>query len=391
MPKNCYAFIDESGSPDLNTEKPGNRRHYIICAIKIIEDELQSLTDSVEDIRKRHFQTGEIKSSSVSQKKGSRRARILTDIQSLNFSYYALVVDKEKLYKDSGLAFKKSFIKFFSGRVCSEIMANHETAHIIADTHGYPEFQSELQNYIEGKKDLFTETSTFKTLDSKDSVLVQLADFIAGTISHIYEKTASAEVKEAYRNLTNKCTKLDPWTTHPNELEVHHEPTGIDNEIKNHAIRQARIFINNNQSSSDPDIKKQVVCLSHMLLDATFNNQNSYISTYELRAHLASLGLETSEQAIRSSIIAKLRDAGVIIASSQKGYKIPQCFSDIKDFIERVDGIVIPLLQRLNKARFSYLQESNNGIDIITGTKYLHLEKILRLLEDEIKAPPHLL
>lgn len=391
MANHCYAFIDESGSPDLDTTKSGNRRHYIICAIKITEDSLKNLTESVEDIRKRNFQKGEIKSSSVSPKKGSRRAKILSEIQNLDFSYYALVVDKERLFKDSGLAFKKSFIKFFSGKVCSTLMSHHETAHIIADTHGYPEFQIELKNYIEGKKDLFTETSTFRTLDSKSHVLVQLADFIAGTTSHIYEKTASQEVKEAYRSLVEKCVKLDSWTSHPNQSERHYDPTGIDDEIKYHAIRQARIFINNNQNTSDPDIKKQVICLNQILINAIFNSQTDYTSTYELRSYLSAVGLETTEQAIRSTIIAKLRDAGVIIASSQKGYKIPQSFSDMKDFIERVDGIVIPLLQRLNKARFSYLQESNNKIDIITGTKYLNLEKILRLLENEIKLPPHLL
>lgn len=47
--------------------------------------------------------------------------------------------------------------------------------------------------------------------------------------------------------------------------------------------------------------------------------------TTEIIAHLKDSGLgEVNGQRIRSSGVAKLRDAGVIISSAVKGYKIPK-------------------------------------------------------------------
>ena len=93
-----------------------------------------------------------------------------------------------------------------------------------------------------------------------------------------------------------------------------------------------------------------------------------------------------NEQAIRSAIIAPLRDKGVLISSCSKGYKIPRAHSDLLDFIHRVDSQVVPLLDRLNKARNSYLMGSRGEFDLLTGLKFPLLVSLLKTLEEQNKA-----
>ena len=104
--------------------------------------------------------------------------------------------------------------------------------------------------------------------------------------------------------------------------------------------------------------------------------------TTEIMAHLKDSGFgEVSGQRIRSSGVAKLRDAGVIISSAVKGYKIPQTRTDINDFLERASGIVIPLLERVKKAREVYRLSSRGEYDIVTAANLTELAKLLASLE----------
>ncbi|WP_417154125.1 hypothetical protein, partial [Rikenella microfusus] len=80
--------------------------------------------------------------------------------------------------------------------------------------------------------------------------------------------------------------------------------------------------------------------------------------------------------------IAKLRDNGVIIASSSHGYKIPMNKNDIYDFVNRSSLIIHPMIARLNKARNTILQVSRNEIDILNEKEYAILKKMVELFSD---------
>jgi hypothetical protein len=83
--------------------------------------------------------------------------------------------------------------------------------------------------------------------------------------------------------------------------------------------------------------------------------------------------------------IAKLRDADVIITSAAKGYKIPQTRADINDFLERASGIVVPLLERVKKARDVYRLSSRGEYDIVSAnlTELAGLLAALEAFEDD--------
>jgi len=59
-----WAFLDESGDPNLDVEA-GATTHFVAAAVIVPEAHLEKLRTDIEAVRVRHFQTGKIKSSSV--------------------------------------------------------------------------------------------------------------------------------------------------------------------------------------------------------------------------------------------------------------------------------------------------------------------------------------
>lgn len=91
------AYIDEYGAFGFQMDKPNVSTHFIITAIIVQEKDVQDITSKVENIRKKYFQKGEIKSSKVGRNH-SRRKQILDEINQLPFRIFALVVDKKLIF-----------------------------------------------------------------------------------------------------------------------------------------------------------------------------------------------------------------------------------------------------------------------------------------------------
>ena len=56
-----FAFVDESGNHDLATEKDGTTNYFIVQAVIIPTEERSELEASMENIRIKYFNSGEIK------------------------------------------------------------------------------------------------------------------------------------------------------------------------------------------------------------------------------------------------------------------------------------------------------------------------------------------
>lgn len=89
------------------------------------------------------------------------------------------------------------------------------------------------------------------------------------------------------------------------------------------------------------------------------------------------------DQAFRMRIIGKLRDKGVIIASSQKGYKIPSKQAELYDFINHDAKIVIPMLARLKKCRDLVKLGTANELDLLDHPEYRQLQVFFDSLPEE--------
>jgi len=359
-------------------------KYFIVCAVIINEENFLSLSKQVEEVRKKYFQTGEMKSSTVRDRDShKRRIKILNSLLELDFKFYAVAVEKDLLRRDGGFPYKKSFLKFINGLLYQQLFENFPVIKVYADEHGGNEFKESFRKYIEKhhKPDLFWESELY-LVPSHNNILVQLADFLVGTLAKIYEGKSNPALNEAYKLLLKKALDVKEW---PTRYQTYFTPDQTSKEydrfIHTHALSKAEIFIEKYRENKDDDTKLQVCTLSHLVFQSRLSATKEYISTKNLLLHLESCGFtNVSEQAIRSTIISKLRDKDVIIASSNRGYKIPRCYEDLFDFVERVNSQVLPLLERLNKARNSYLLASKDEVDLLKGPNYPEIVEFLEAL-----------
>lgn len=367
-----YAFIDETGAFGFNFKQEGCSQYFIICAVIVKESDLPTLTAEVERIRARHFQTGEMKSSKVGRKH-SRRQRILEELKMLPYNIYVFVCDKKQIGEQHGLRFKKTFYKFLNNIVYQELQIAFPRLTIVADGVGGNEFQKSFKEYMSKKEvspiNLFGEG--YRDIeDSKEKVLIQLADFIVGCISFDYEPDKISHTTDScnYRSILDK--KILLLRTYPESFVSYTPPEqtldcNYDHTIAEISYRQAVAFREKHKETNDEFVQRQIVVLDYLLFRFMNLSLRHYIPTKELQQQLRFRGFdEISTQIFRTKIIARLRDEKVIISSSKGGYKLPSTRQELVDFISLGKNIVTPLLSRLHACHDTVKLGTNGELDL---------------------------
>lgn len=173
----------------------------------------------------------------------------------MNFRFYAVCVNKSRIIKDGGLQYKKSFMKFINGLLYNQLFKSVKNITIYADDHGNSDFINSFENYITKNHipDLFFE-SKIEIVDSKNQILVQLADFLVGTTAKLYEEKVSGVVRDSFlRFIQNRRIRIDEWPPKfETELPANNSSTEIDSQISNISLLRASEFLKSNFNSSDP-------------------------------------------------------------------------------------------------------------------------------------------
>ncbi len=213
---------------------------------------------------------------------------------------------------------------------------------------------------------------------------IQVADFFAGTVAHIYEGKASNDVVEVYKNiLRNQTLGLLEWPPKYQSLipPPMSESAYADYQVHQQALKQADQFLAKIGDHPNGDECLQLCILDYLRFRSEFVS-DEYVSTEDIAKHLVNRGFQgLGDQKIRSSGIAKLRDCEVIIASATKGYKIPRSRADINDFLELASSQILPLLDRVKKARDVYRLSSLGEYDILAEDQFAQIRKLLLSLE----------
>lgn len=378
-----YAFCDESGAFGFDFEKENVSTHFLIAAIIIDEEKLSSVLSGAEEIRKQHFQKGEMKSSKIGNNM-SRRIRVLDDLMKLDFNIYLFVADKRKIYEQSGLRIKKSFYKFLNQYVYRELRQNFQKLKIVADETGSNEYMASFSQYVKEKNPPLTlfDEFFFSFDDSKLGVLIQIADIICGSLSFCYD-----EHKKKKANGTNFKSFLASKILHIEEFPVDYSRFSVDRRYQNESedditianicFRAAMAYKERYETKKvEEDVQKQLIVLNYLLFRFVNNSIRTYIPTRELLSCLERHGYgQISTQSFRTNVIAKLRDRGVIISSSSQGYKIPAKLKEIEDFIIHGKNIIEPMLARLRRCYDTIRTGSNGSIQVMDGSQYAYLKK----------------
>jgi biotin operon repressor len=379
-----YAFIDESGDPSLEIEKDGVSNYYVIGAILISGvANLANCRKEANQIRLNHFGIGEIKSSSVG-KNIKKRKTILNDLNKLPLRFYAFVLDKKNIYKDSGLKFKKSYIKYSHGRLYKRLYKSFTNLHIVADEHGHPEFMDSFKLYLEKnyQQNLF-DHKDFSFSNSNEEILIQIADFLSGSVQRIFSKKDPRDTFNEFSDITIMLEKWPPSSENLDYMEGLESKEKFDNTVAQQGIMQARSFIDSSSSGKDEDIESQVETVRYLLYKYELNPYD-YISTKEILNHLnQTRDAVLKEHRFRSHVIARLRNSGVIIASGSNGYKLPSCSKDMDTYVSLVNTQTIPYLKRLSFARRQLILATKGNYEIIPKEKYPELLKCIESIEDD--------
>lgn len=381
-------YIDEFGAYGFSPKAQNQTSHFILVAVIVQDEDCDGLEESVEEIRRKYFQSGEIKSSSLKgNENGHRRRRIiLSKLIGLPFKVFILSVDKHKLWDTSGMVKnKKVFYEFFNQFLYKELRKNFSHLEFLYDAVGSHEYADSFLNYVRKKSQRITlfDDYDYQVADSKTSVLIQLADFIAGSVSFSIDevKKRKALGNDYLGLLKDHILMIEKF---PQEYATYSPPQIVgsshyDFDIANIAYRRAVDYINQHKEAGDIGYS----VLKYLLFRFMHNSYRKYISTKELIGFLSRMGYENlSTQTFRTKAIAPLRDAGVIIASSKDGYKLPTTKGEVRDFINHSQGIIMPMLSRLDKCLNTIRVGSGGKIDFFNESDFANLKKLINSIDN---------
>lgn len=379
--KNQIAFIDEFGNNGLDFESEGVSTHFIVSAIIVDRSKLPGFESKLEEVRKSNFQTGEMKSSKL-KNNDARRLKVLNELNEIDFHVFSVVIDKREL-KGEGFQYKGSFYKFLHSLVDRELFSVFPDILVVADEHGGQNFKEGFIKYIEKRHipDLFNQ-SEFRFSNSKSDLFVQVADIITGTLARCYETKKLSKNRSKFLSvLKNKITEIrfwppdyKPFAFNPEKDFENYDPT-----ISSLGINLAQQFLEEKRKSDIQFEIDQCACLNYLLFHFKNVNPESYVSTYELINQIDQIRTSNiSMHYFRSKIIAKLRDKGVLIASSNKGYKLPSSKYDLFNFVNHSNSYIEPMIDRLMKCRNKVKLATKNELDLLDQEEFKYLKMIIK-------------
>src|SRR5690606_4245503 len=284
--KKVIAFADEFGNNSFDFDKQGS--HFIIASIIINEDDINEIYVQLEAIRKKFFQSGEIKSSKVKDNH-KRRILILRELNKVNFSVYAVIIDKRKLFGE-GFKYKQSFYKYLNGILYKELYRTFPQLELKVDEHGGNDFMRSFKKYVEKNhiRNLFA-GSDFHIEKSHNDLGVQLADLMAGTLGYIFDELKKSDKSSEFIELIkDKLISLNqfPKEYKSEEFSEKEAFSEYDETISTLSLNRAFDFIDKT-TGNNQDNRDRINFLKLLLLYHQSNHPRKYTTSSEFVKHLS--------------------------------------------------------------------------------------------------------
>lgn len=373
-----YAFVNQAGNYGFKFDSCGISTHFIVTAVLVEGSKLDLLSNEVSEVRTTYL-TDEINSLSIDVNQ-KRRLELLDDLMNYDFQIFSIVVDKQMILKDIGSMSKESFYKFVNNLVHQELRHAFKKLVVCADESSENEFIKTFCNYIRENEDipnLFGDRE-FYFEDAKNPPLTWLAEYISETLTFMYEGDKKTGIPNYFKMLDRKLIRIEhfPKTITNYMVENSNHSENYKNEILAVCLCHVQAFLNKYEKSTEEERVNQVIVLKYLCYRFLHHETKKYIPTKELIHNLKyRTGKVVSMHYFRTRIIAKLRDEGVIIASSSKGYKIPSKVDELYDFINHGTTIIMPLLDRLKKCRDNIKIGTDGKLDLFDNSEYKTLRE----------------
>lgn len=196
------AFVDDSGDPGFNIEK-GASQNFVV-ALVVFRDTLEAekTAIAIKEFKRNHKipDTTEIK---FNKSKREIRVDFLESIKDFGFSVYAIRVEKRKIHSDELKNKKDSFYKFFVKELLKSTLNEVHDMKVKIDGSGSKEFKKSFIAYLkkESREHQDGQSLDISFGNSKNNVLIQLADMFAGAIRISFEDRTDKDIyKKIVRN-----------------------------------------------------------------------------------------------------------------------------------------------------------------------------------------------
>lgn len=354
--KDILVFIDESGNVILKS-----KGFYILVAVVINKKDFHDVLNILEE-RINPLAGNMLKSSNVGADH-IRRLKILNAIfnDDVNFKYYALVVNKNNLYRDSGYKFNKSFYKNFHYKLYKLLNIDFEVSvDIFLDKFGTSEFMCDFQKYME-EKGPATLFSKYEFLDDQSSRFIQLADFIAGTLSYCFDKSKQNKYINDFRTILRKKEIIIEGYPPHSYCKRPLLSSNLDDILESISFEQLANFIGIYENSNDD---KEKMCIDIIkYLEYKKSDVDEPATSDEIESHLKQY--YTNVPDIKLELIPFIRDNGVLLAGNSQGYRIITTVEHLNDYISHTENVTIGMLKRLELAQKTIKIKTINQFDIL--------------------------
>ena len=202
-------FIDESGDPGFSFEKGSSKIFVIVCVLFKDELEVEKAAVAIKDLR-RKLQFSDKTEFKFNGSRKKIRLDFLNTIKPFSFTVRTLVVKKEHIRSKQLKNNKNSFYNYFIKMVLHHNRDTIRNAKIRIDGSGDRQFRRNFLSYL--RKELNNKDQkiikNIKLVDSKENVMIQMADMLAGTIRR-YKEGEKDDAKEYWSTIRKKVE--DCW------------------------------------------------------------------------------------------------------------------------------------------------------------------------------------
>lgn len=385
MMQNRIAYLNEWGNNSLDFSKKESvgqltSTHFIIAAVITETGTSAQALSILEAVRQRYF-NGKNIDSNVIDNDHIKRKQILEDLDEIDFKIFALIVDKRQLI-GQGLRFKGSFFKFMHGLADREISGLFPDLEMVTSQPGDESFMKGFISYVQQNhvSNLFNE-STFGFTGVQNNLLVQTAGFIAGSLARCFDVTVLTDQRTEFIEVLKRkllTIKFWPDAFEQNLANLPEPGPSYDPLLAELSVKLANGFLSRKSSDRAQQSIDQVSCLGYLLFHFRHINPTRYITSFELMEHVgARRGKNVSLHYFQTKVIAPLRDAGVLVASSSRGYKLPASQQDLYDFVNHSNTIIEPMLSRVKKFRDQIVKATDGKLDILAADEYKLIRKVV--------------
>ena len=389
MSEPIHCFLDESGDPHFPPGESGRSTYYVLAAVIVADDKLDAVREQADAVRRKHYGDGEMKAGKRSRRRDAeRRKAVVEALVELDVSFAAISVDKSALLDDGPLAkWKKSFLKHTARQLLRRLYGTHDNVRVVADEYGRANYQAEFDRYVRARMGLFAGGSDFAFGDSKTEPLIQVADFVAGTVLRA-QRDRTDEDRALLGLFRPRMHTYMAWPTVFTPVEPPRragEQAVRDQAVRDLALNAAARYLDANRDSRDPVTIARVVSLDRLFFAAQFDEASSFVHADELNRQIAELGLQgvnLSPRWLSANVIGPLRDEGVVISGSPQGYAIPYRADDLDAHARDVKSKAVPMLRRLARYRQDLSIRSAGTVDLLDANDLAELRRLVDTLNE---------